>query len=42
MERVTDPALRLRIGQALAERYGFEPPQDPERDTTWYFHVAPR
>jgi hypothetical protein len=42
MERVTDPALRLRIGQALAERYGFEPPQDPERDTTWYFHVEPR
>ena len=42
LERVTDPALRLRVGQALAKRYGFDPPQDPEQDTTWYFHVTPR
>ena len=42
IERVTDPALSLRIGQALAARYGFDPPQDPEQDTTWYFHLAPR
>lgn len=42
IERVTDPALRQRLGQALARRYGFEPPADPEKDTTWYFHLAPR
>jgi hypothetical protein len=42
IERVTDPALRQRIGQALAERYRFDSPQDPEQDTTWYFHLAPR
>src|SRR5262249_26382765 len=28
IERVTDPALRLRLAQALAKRYGFEPPQN--------------
>jgi Uncharacterized protein conserved in bacteria (DUF2255) len=42
IERVTDPALRLRIGQLLAKRYGYDPPQDPEQDTTWYFHITPR
>jgi hypothetical protein len=42
IERVTDTGLRLRLGQALAKRYGFEPPHDPEQDTTWYFHLAPR
>jgi len=42
IERVTDPALCLRIGRALAERYDVTPPQDPEKDTTWYFRLAPR
>jgi hypothetical protein len=34
--------LRKRIGAAIATRYRFEPPPDPETDTTWYFHLAPR
>jgi uncharacterized protein DUF2255 len=42
IERITDAAVRLRLGQALAKRYGFDPPQDPEQDTTWYFHLTPR
>jgi Uncharacterized protein conserved in bacteria (DUF2255) len=42
IEKVTDPALRTRIGEAVAKRYGFDPPQDPEQDTTWYFHLTPR
>jgi hypothetical protein len=42
IEKVTDPALRKRIGAAIAARYGFEPPADPEADTTWYFHLARR
>jgi hypothetical protein len=42
IERVTDPTLRRRLGQALAQRYDFEPAQDPEQDTTWYFRLAPR
>jgi hypothetical protein len=40
--KVTDPALRKRIGAAIAERYEFEPPENPETDTTWFFHLAPR
>lgn len=42
IERVTDPALRQRLAKALAQRYGFEPPADPEQDTTWFFHLTPR
>jgi hypothetical protein len=43
IEQVTDPALRKRIRQAAAERYGgFEPTGDGEEDPTWYFHLAPR
>jgi hypothetical protein len=42
LEKVTDPALRKRIGQAVAARYGFDPPQEADEDTTWYFHVASR
>jgi hypothetical protein len=42
IERVTDPTLRQRLAQALAQRYGFEPPADPEHDATWYFHLTPR
>src|SRR5262245_48454356 len=28
IEKVTDPALRLRVGRAVAERYGAPPPQN--------------
>ena len=42
IKRVTDPALRLRIGQLLAKRYGFEPADPSQEDPTWYFHLAPR
>jgi hypothetical protein len=42
IEMVTDPALRTRIGQAVAARYGSAPPKSPEEDTTWYFHLGPR
>jgi hypothetical protein len=42
IEKVTDPALRLRIGRAIAERYGSTPPQNPEDDPTWYFQLVPR
>ena len=42
IEKVTDPALRSRIREVLAPRYGFDPPTNPEEDTTWYFHIAPR
>lgn len=41
--KVTDPALRKRIRDAAAKRYGgFEPADSTEEDTTWYFHLAPR
>ena len=39
--RVTDPAQRQRIGQAVAERYELAPP-DPNDDTTWFFRIEPR
>ena len=42
IERVTDPALRRRVGQAVAARYGATPPPEPEQDTTWYFRLGPR
>ena len=42
IERVTDPELRRRVGQAVAQRYDATPPADPEQDTTWYFRLAPR
>jgi hypothetical protein len=42
IEKVTDPELRLRVGRAVAERYGGSPPTNAEEDTTWYFHLAPR
>jgi hypothetical protein len=42
IEKVEDPALRKRIGAAVAARYGFDPPPSPEDDTTWYFHLGPR
>src|SRR5215472_10059274 len=42
IERVTDPALRLRIGRAVAQRYGTTPPENADEDPTWYFHLAPR
>jgi hypothetical protein len=42
IEKVSDPSLRTRIGAAVAARYGFDPPKNPDDDTTWYFHIAPR
>ena len=42
IEKVTDPALRKRIGEAVAKRYELRPPEDPAQDTTWYFRLAPR
>lgn len=42
IEKVEDPALRLRIGRAIAERYGATSPESAETDTTWYFRLAPR
>jgi hypothetical protein len=42
IELVTDPALRLRIGRAVAERYDATPPQNAADDSTWYFHLKPR
>jgi hypothetical protein len=42
IEKVEDPELRRRIGAAVAQRYGFDPPASGEGDTTWYFHLAPR
>ena len=42
IEKVTDPALRLRVGRAVAERYGAKPPENADEDPTWYFHLAPR
>jgi hypothetical protein len=42
IEKVEDSALRKRIGEAVAERYGFEPPANAKEDTTWYFHLGPR
>jgi hypothetical protein len=42
IDKVADQALRLRIGGAVAERYGTTPPISAEQDTTWYFHLAPR
>jgi hypothetical protein len=43
LERVTDPALRKRVGEAAAARYDFDAKQaGGEEDQTWYFHYAPR
>lgn len=42
IEKVEDPALRLRIGRAIAERYGTTPPESAEADTTLYFRLASR
>jgi hypothetical protein len=42
LEKVTDPALRLRIGRAVAERYGTSAPDSAEDDSTWYFRLVPR
>jgi hypothetical protein len=40
--KVEDAELCRRIGAAVAKRYGFDPPANPEEDTTWYFHLAAR
>jgi hypothetical protein len=42
LERVTDPALKQRVGEAVAARYGFKAHDAARDDTTWYFHYAPR
>ena len=42
LERVTDPDLKRRVGQAVAARYGFNAEEAARDDTTWYFHYAPR
>lgn len=42
IEKVTDPTLRRRIGEAVAKRYGFEPADASKDESTWYFHLAPR
>jgi hypothetical protein len=42
IEKVEDPELRKRVGEAVARRYGFDPPANAEEDTTWYFHLGPR
>jgi hypothetical protein len=41
-ERVTDPGLKQRVGEAVAARYGFDAEKAARDDTTWYFHYAPR
>ena len=42
LERVTDPDLKKRVGEAVAARYGFDAAKAARDDTTWYFHYAPR
>lgn len=42
IERVTDPALRQRVGQAVVKRYELSPPEDSEDDTAWFFRLTPR
>jgi hypothetical protein len=42
LERVTDPDLKKRVGEAVATKYGFDAKQAAEDDTTWFFHYAPR
>lgn len=42
LERVTDPDLKKRVGQAVASRYGFDAAEAARDDTTWYFHYVPR
>lgn len=42
LERVTDPDLKRRVGEAVAARYGFNADEAARDDTTWYFHYAPR
>jgi hypothetical protein len=42
LERVTDPALERRVGEAVATRYGFDKGEAARDDTTWYFRYAPR
>ena len=42
IEKITDDALRLKVGRAVARRYGAKPPKSAAEDTTWYFHIAPR
>jgi hypothetical protein len=42
LERVTDPELKKRVGEALVARYGLDPKKAEGDDTTWFFHYAPR
>jgi hypothetical protein len=42
IELVTDPAMRRRIGEAIAERYGLEDSDESDLESTWFFHIAPR
>jgi hypothetical protein len=42
LERVTDPDLKRRVGEAVAARYGFDAEEAARDDTTWYFHYVPR
>jgi hypothetical protein len=42
LERVTDPELKKRVGEALVAKYGLDPKKAEADDTTWIFHYAPR
>jgi hypothetical protein len=42
LERVTDPELKKRVGEALAAKYGFDPKKAADDDTTWFFHYTAR
>ena len=42
LERVTDPATRACLVELMAQLHGWAPDGIAGRDTTWYFHLAPR
>jgi len=42
IELVTDPALRARIGEAIAERYDLKDRDESDLESTWFFRIAPR
>jgi hypothetical protein len=42
LEKVDDPALRRRIGEAVVARYALGGSDEDDLASTWFFRVAPR
>ncbi len=42
IEKIDDPALRRRIGEAIVARYRLEAGNEEDLQSTWFFRIAPR